>query len=270
MMEEDIKIYLKYDIYIVGGYVRDKLLGLNMYDVDFSFVITNQNESTQKCIDIYTGYKLMKEYLLDNNFDICKEYQNTVTIKAKFPKTSKYNFITQQFDKPLIGDFVLARKEEYNRDTRIPFVSLGRLEDDLLRRDFTVNAMAFDLSIDKMDSTTVIDMFDGQKDLKNKILRTPRVSYKTMYEDPLRILRAFRFNITKNFEFTEELEETFTNNMLLNRIFEIVSIEHIREELYKMFKHSTSKSLHLLNKINNPEFIDKLFKNIWLKPTLEN
>lgn len=58
--------------------------------------------------------------------------------------------------------------------------------------------------------------------------------------------------------------------MLLNRIFEIVSIERIREELYKMFKHSTSKSLHLLNKINNPEFIDKLFENIWLKPTLEN
>jgi tRNA nucleotidyltransferase/poly(A) polymerase len=249
----------EYNIYIVGGYVRDNLLGILSNDIDFCFVINSKTH-----ISVEDGYKLMKEYLINEGFKIYQENEKTVTLKAKFPENNKkYDFITKQFNKNIYGDFVLSRKEIYNNNSRIPLVELGTLEDDLLRRDFTINAMALD------SSHNLIDLFNGQEDLKNKILRTPIDPNITMYEDPLRIIRALRFHITKNMIFSEELEQIFSNNILIDRIFTIVSIERIREELLKMFKFSTIKSIKILNIIKSETFLDKLFNIIWLKPTTE-
>jgi len=246
------------NIYIVGGYVRDKLLGIKSNDIDFCFVINQNNEN----ILIEDGFQIMKKWILDEGFTIFLETPSMVTIRAKFPNLRKYNeFIGET------ADFVLSRKELfYNNDSRKPEVIVGTLEDDLSRRDFTINAMALDIN------GNLIDFHNGMNDLDNKILRTPNNPLKTMLDDPLRVLRAIRFSITKDFEISNELFDAIINNEVLDKLFNVVSIDRIREELTKMFIFSTPKTIKILMKIDckSPNFINKLFENkIWLKPTVE-
>jgi tRNA nucleotidyltransferase/poly(A) polymerase len=111
------------------------------------------------------------------------------TIRAKFPADHKFA--------KLDADFVMARKEVgYVEGTRRPILELGTLEDDLIRRDFTVNAMAED------EDGNLIDLFNGQIDLQRMVLITPKAPKITFDEDPLRIIRAIRFSITKGFSLT--------------------------------------------------------------------
>jgi len=239
--------------------VRDNLLGIKSNDIDFCFVI-EQNEN--QIITIEEGFQMMKEWLLNQGFTIFLETPVMVTIRAKFP--SKSDFLSYN---GLTCDFVLARKELYYEDnSRHPIFTLGNLADDLYRRDFTVNAMAMDLD------GNIIDLFNGKQDLNNKILITPRSPQLTMLDDPLRILRAIRFCVTKDFNMDVKILNAMCNTDIQYKLFNVVSIDRIRDELTKMFKHSTIKTLNILNKINNliPGFIDKLFQNgLWLKPTNE-
>lgn len=246
-----------YQIYLVGGYVRDKLLNIESKDIDFCFVINRTNVN----ITISQGFQIMKEYLIEENFDIFLENLNMLTIRARFPKSDKFKKFYN-----LTADFVLARKEKYNNKSRHPCVEIGTLYDDLLRRDFTINSMAIDLD------GNLIDLFNGQEDLKNKILKTSNKPLVTMLDDPLRVLRAIRFSITKEFNIDSELFDAISNQDVLDKLFNIISLDRIREELFKMFKYSTSESIKVLTKIDAkiPGFIDKLFKNnLWLKPTTE-
>ncbi len=250
----------KYKIYIVGGYVRDKLMGIKSNDIDFCFVI-KQNENQN--ITIEEGFQMMKTWLQNEGFTIFLETPSMVTIRAKIP--SKLEFLEYH---GLTADFVLARKEIlYNDGTRHPIVTIGNLWDDLFRRDFTVNAMAMDLN------GSIIDFFGGNGDLQNKLLRTPRSPHLTMMDDPLRILRALRFCVTKEFTIDVKILNAICDNEIQHKLFNVVSSDRIREELTKMFKHSTIATLYLLNKINTlvPGFVDKLFEHtrIWLKPTSE-
>ena len=246
---------MNYKIYIVGGYVRDQFLNINSKDIDFCFVINKTNEN----ITISQGFNIMKEILIKEDFKIFLETPNMLTIRAKFPNIIKYKEFSN-----LTADFVLARKEKYNEESRHPIVEVGTLYDDLFRRDFTVNAIAMDLS------GNIIDLFNGREDLKNKILKTPNNPILTMLDDPLRVLRAIRFSVTKELEIDRKLFEAISRKDVLNKLFNVVSVERIREELLKMFKYSTSKSIKILSEIDSriPGFINKLFDNeIWLKPT---
>jgi tRNA nucleotidyltransferase/poly(A) polymerase len=135
------------------------------------------------------------------------------------------------------------------------------LYDDLERRDFTLNALAKD------DDGTIIDFFDGMTDLKKGLLRTPLPCEETFHDDPLRILRAIRFSITKGFTIPDEMAE-----VIAHYDFEVhmavVSEERIREELLKCFKHDTAGTLKKLWQF--PFLMDYVFRtNIWLKPTVE-
>jgi tRNA nucleotidyltransferase/poly(A) polymerase len=139
---------------------------------------------------------------------------------------------------------------------------LGALEDDLLRRDFTINAMAED------EHGNIIDLFNGLEHLKEKRLKTPQPVKKSFDDDPLRILRAIRFAITKDMTIPYMLDYEIRNYDYDEKMH-VVSTERIREELYKCFKHDTLLTLNYLDQFSSLCYY--IFKNniLWLKPTME-
>ena len=241
-----------FTFYEVGGKVRDEILGLKSKDVDYvavpnSFLLKNYTEAPKM-------FKVLSNYLADQKFEIFLETSDCYTIRARFPKDHKYQGV---------ADFVMARKEiGYIPGTRTPIVKPGTLFDDLERRDFTLNALA------KGDDGKIIDYFDGMKDLKNKILRTPIDCKITFDDDPLRILRAIRFAITKGFEIPMSMYKVIWGYDYNDKM-SVVSGERIREELYKCFKHDTLQTMRYLN--SYPNLRNYIFEktDLWLKPTFE-
>lgn len=235
-------------IFKVGGCVRDGLLGVKTKDIDFTFVLDDLNKTVEQ------GFKEMEQWMIDQGFTIFLSVPEMFTIRAKFPADHKFA--------KLDADFVMARKEVgYVEGTRRPILELGTLEDDLVRRDFTVNAMAED------EDGNLIDLFNGQLDLQNMILATPQAPKVTFNEDPLRIIRAIRFAITKGFSL--RYLDYYMHNFDYENKMGVVSIERIREELLKCFKHDTLQTLEMLNYF--PALKQYVFKNniLWLKPTFE-
>lgn len=188
--------------YVIGGYVRDLLL--KRYSKDIDIVCAG------------SGIKLAEEVARMNGRD------TSVTVFK--------NFGTAMLK---IGDteieFVGARKESYRRESRKPIVEDGTLEDDQLRRDFTINALA--LSLNKENYGELIDPFDGVKDLKKKIIKTPQDPDVTFSDDPLRMMRAIRFASQLGFDINPESFDSIQKNK--ERI-EIVSKERVTDELNKI------------------------------------
>lgn len=240
-------------IFKVGGCVRDEILGIDSKDIDFTFVLDNLERTVEE------GFQVMTQYLEHKEFTIFLSTPEMFTIRAKFPKGD--------INEGLVADFVLARKEVgYKQGTRQPILELGTLEDDLIRRDFTLNAMAVDYD------GNLIDLFEGKEDLERKILRTPLPSDKTMMDDPLRFIRALRFSITKGFSIHPDIFDSMTQKNILDKLENVVSAERIREEVYKMMKHDTVKSLELFSHVEDilPGFTKLVFgRGLWLKPTFE-
>jgi poly(A) polymerase len=238
-------------IYQVGGCVRDKLLGIKPKDYDFVFV--------SDVSDISGAFTEMMTYLQRKGFTIFLSTSDCFTIRAKFPPTHEFKHMT--------ADFVLARKElHYTDNSRKPVCIPGTLYDDLERRDFTVNAMAED------ESGHLIDYFNGVHDLRAGILRTPIDPQRSFGDDPLRLLRAMRFAITKDFTFSSEVDAAFATPQLWNKLKTTVSKERIREELHKCFAHNSIKSIRYLQKLDQIDstILDSiLHEPIWLKPTME-
>jgi tRNA nucleotidyltransferase/poly(A) polymerase len=146
-------------------------------------------------------------------------------------------------------------------------LELGTLEDDLIRRDFTLNALAED------EHGNIIDLFGGLEDLKNGLLRTPLPAAQTMMDDPLRFLRALRFHITKGFKIDGEIFKAMQQPDIKKKLVDVVSAERIREEVFKMMKHDTVRTMRMLHHIEIdfiPNFIRLIFdRGLWLKPTFE-
>jgi len=241
-------------IFKVGGCVRDELLGVKSKDIDFTFVLDNLDKTVEE------GFQEMTDWMQGEGFEIFLSTPDCFTIRAKFPKGSG--------NEKLVADFVMARKEVgYIPGTRRPILELGTLEDDLIRRDFTLNAMAVD------EDGNLIDWFNGREDLKNGVLRTPLPAEQTMMDDPLRFLRAIRFSVTKGFEPHRDIFIAMQNPEIKDKLMQTVSAERIREEVFKMMKHDTVKSLRLLHHIEEdfiPGFTSMIFgRGLWLKPTFE-
>jgi len=240
-------------LFKVGGCVRDEFLGLVSKDIDFTFVLDELDQTVEQ------GFSDMETWMTDKGFQIFLSTPEMFTIRAKFPKGD--------LNEGLVADFVMARKEiGYVEGTRRPILALGTLEDDLIRRDFTLNAMAVD------EDGNLIDLFEGRIDLENGILRTPLDAKVTMMDDPLRILRAFRFSITKGFTIHPTIWDAAKQPFILEKLENVVSAERIRDEVFKMMKHDTVQTLALFTQIEAaiPGFTKLVFgRGLWLKPTFE-
>jgi len=240
-------------IVIVGGCVRDEMLGIESNDIDFTFILPDLTKTVEE------GFDVMTKHLTDNGFKIFLSTPDCFTIRAMFPKGHDHE--------GTVADFVLARKESgHIEGTRLAEFELGTLEDDLLRRDFKVNAMA------KTLDGTIIDPFNGAQDLKDMILDTPRDPMVTMIDDPLRMIRAVRFSITKGFTIAPRVWDAMKQPELIVRLQETVSTERIREELSKAFKHDTLRTLRTLTQLDSvlPGFLEACFpKEITLLPSMK-
>jgi tRNA nucleotidyltransferase/poly(A) polymerase len=245
-----------FKFYEVGGCVRDEILGLKSKDIDY--VAVPSDGLLKDVTSAYNMFIILKSYLIEEDFELFLVTPDCFTIRAKFPKGHKYQGV---------ADFVMARKEiGYIPDTRQPIIVPGTLYDDLERRDFTLNALAKD------ENGEIIDYFDGIWALENKMLLTPLDSKVTMMDDPLRLLRAFRFSITKGFTISPRIWETCLMDGIVEKLDKVVSQERIRDEVFKMMKHDTLKTLELFERIRlvNPNILTIMFgKGIWLKPTNE-
>lgn len=188
------------EVYVVGGYVRDLLLGRETKDIDISVV----------------GDGVAFARLVQKEFST-----STVVAFEKFG-TARLAFEGVEVE------FVGTRREEYRPDSRKPIVTVGSIEDDLRRRDFTVNAMAASLLPDRFG--LLIDPFDGRRDLERRLLRTPLDPSATFSDDPLRMMRGFRFAAQLGFRLTAEALEAV--RAMQDRIA-IVSTERVRDEFLK-------------------------------------
>ncbi|MBN1987315.1 MAG: HD domain-containing protein [Prolixibacteraceae bacterium] len=193
---------MQQETYVIGGYVRDLFLQRNSKDIDI--------------VTVGSGIDLAK-----------KVAQN---LHPKPAVTVFKNFGTAMLKyKNLEIEFVGARKESYQRNSRKPVVENGSLEDDQNRRDFTINALA--LGLNSVNFGELIDPFHGMEDLKNKIIRTPLDPSVTFSDDPLRMMRAIRFSTQLRFEIeTKTLQAIATNKERIK----IVSPERIIDELNKI------------------------------------
>jgi poly(A) polymerase len=236
----------KFKEYLVGGAVRDEILGLSNKDLDYVFVFEDldENQTAEECFnEMYQNIQERGEIFLST--------PSCYTIRYKDRETKE------------VKDVVMARKEiGYVPGTRTPIVKPGTLYDDLERRDATLNALAKD------DDGTIIDYFNGLTHLKYGILRTPLDPIKTFDDDPLRVIRFIRFSITKGFTIPDDIDRVIQKYDYDNKMG-VVSTERIREELLKCFKHNTLLTLWQLNCF--PNLRDYIFKNnlLWLKPTME-
>lgn len=241
-----------FKFYEVGGKVRDEILGIESKDVDY--VAVPGEDLLKDISSAHSMFGLLEGYLKTEGFEIFLVTSDCFTIRAKFPKGHKYQGV---------ADFVMARKEVgYIPGTRNPMVIPGSLYDDLERRDFTLNALAKD------GEGKIIDFFDGLKHLEAGQLITPLDCEVTFNDDPLRILRAIRFCITKGFYMGSKMEEVIQGYDYEQKMG-VVSVERIREELFKCFKYDTIKTLRVLHefpKLRNYVFQDNI---LWLKPTME-
>ncbi len=189
------------ECYAVGGFVRDLIIGRHSKDIDF--------------VTVGSGIELAR------------------AVAARMPRAhvAVYrNYGTAQIHRgELELEFVGARRESYRRDSRNPIVEDGTLDDDLARRDFTINAMA--IRVNKEGFGEVVDRYDGLGDIERRLIRTPLDPDITFSDDPLRMMRAVRFATQLDFKLFPETFEAIKRNA--HRI-EIITAERIKDELFKI------------------------------------
>lgn len=188
-------------IFVVGGFVRDIILNRTRNEIDILVVGDGPafaNELADKLgISTVAVYK---------NFGTAHFIYNNIAL-----------------------EFVGARKESYKKNSRNPKVEIGTFDDDINRRDFTINSLA--VSLNKKNFGELIDRFDGVADIKNQLIKTPLDPFQTFDDDPLRIMRAFRFSTQLGFNIHESLLEAA--GKMAERL-KIVSQERISDEFMKI------------------------------------
>jgi len=216
---------LQMDTFVIGGFVRDFIL----------------NRGDARDIDVVA---------IGDGIKLAKQVAKNLTSKPKIQVFKTYGTAMLKLDTIEI-EFVGARKESYNQDSRNPSVENGSLEDDQNRRDFTINALALNLS--EEDFGNLLDPFNGVKDLEKKIIKTPLNPNITYSDDPLRMLRAIRFATQLDFFIETKSLEAITNNS--NRI-KIITNERIVTELNKILQsQKPSKGFLLLEKTGLLQYI---------------
>lgn len=200
------KIYVSakkcgYEIYVVGGYVRDMLMGRVSKDMDFVVVGEAMRFADQLKKDLH------------------------LRTLVRYPRFG--TFMARYYGYEL--EFVNAREESYEDTSRKPQTKQADLLTDLSRRDFTINTLAMDISPEKFGQ--IIDVYGGRSDISNKIIRTPLKPERTFYDDPLRMMRAVRFASRLRFRIEQE---TYQAIAVVAQRLSIISAERIRDEFNKI------------------------------------
>lgn len=213
---------LNFPVYLVGGFVRDLLLGKPGKDIDL--------------VCVGSGIKLARTVasFLPAGRTGGPDRRAGKAGHTGEPESTKVT-VFKSFGTAMIThggyemEFVGARKESYRRNSRKPLVEDGSLEDDLRRRDFTINAMA--ISLNRQDYGNLLDPYNGRQDLKRRIIKTPLDPEITFSDDPLRMMRAIRFATQLEFDIDPGTIEAIVRNAPR---LEIVSKERITDELNKI------------------------------------
>ncbi len=193
---------LNYKAFVIGGYVRDRLLARPSKDVDV--------------------------VCLGSGIELALHFASKLTPRPKVTTFKRFGTAMLRY-KNMEIEFVGARKESYRSDSRKPTVEDGSLEDDQNRRDLTINALA--VSLNKNNFGEIVDPFNGLIDLENKLLRTPLEPGRTFSDDPLRMMRTIRFMTQLDFKIHPETLEAIKKN---RQRIKIISQERITTELEKM------------------------------------
>ena len=209
----DVADDMQLECYLVGGYVRDIFLDQPSDDID--------------CVVVGSGIKIATEL---------KKRLGRKAYLSVFKNfgTAQVKIMSSGNRPPVEIEFVGARRESYQRDSRKPIVEDGTLEDDQNRRDFTINAMAICLNKDRFGE--LVDPFGGLDDLWDGIIRTPLDPDITFSDDPLRMLRCIRFATRFNFLIEDETFKALERN---TERLKIISKERISEELNKILMTKT-------------------------------
>ncbi len=216
-----------FSVYLVGGFVRDLFLERKKNEMDF--LILGDGVEFAQTVAIKLGIK---------NISIYKNFG-----------TAHFSFRNQNYE------FVGARKESYNNNSRKPIVESGKFEDDISRRDFTMNTLA--ISLNKKNCGELIDIYNGIEDIKNKFIRTPVNPLITFNDDPLRIMRAFRFAAQLEFDVDPAIK---TAAKELKERIKIVSQERITDEFLKIL--ASPKPSIGIKLLFDTEVMDVIFPEI--------
>lgn len=229
----------------MGGAVRDEIMGIKTKDVDFA-------------VEAHS-FEVMKLGLEVRGFKIFESRPEYLTIRAQVPPSED-----SLYKRTKVADFVLCRKDGPTADGRRPeYVEPGGILDDLARRDFTVNAIAKDPVTHEY-----IDPHNGQADIKNKILRFVGNPMTRIQEDGLRVIRGYRFQVTKQLSVALSTDAALRSPEAA-KMLAGVSIERVNDELKKMFDFDMRASLYLINQW--PSYLlDAVFRDgLRLVPTLK-
>lgn len=214
---------LDVECYLIGGFVRDKIIGRKTKDADIVCVGDG--------IELAKG--VAKRFKPEPKFSYFKNF-GTAHLRLDFSKHNEFSKAPTSAGDGIGGEvfdleFVGARKESYRYHSRKPDVTAGTLKDDQDRRDFTINALA--VSLNENNYGKLIDPFNGIGDIENGIIRTPLDPLQTFSDDPLRMMRAIRFASQLGFTIEEKTFQAIKNDA--DRI-KIVSQERITDELIKI------------------------------------
>lgn len=218
---------LNVQVYLVGGFVRDIILKREKEEMDF-LVLGN-----------------------GNYFASCFADELNIKKVTIFKNFGTAHFKYKGFDLEFVG----ARKESYKKSSRKPLITNGSFDDDIRRRDFTINTLS--ISLNKENLGELIDKYNGLEDIKNKIIKTPLDPLKTFDDDPLRIMRTYRFASQLNFKVADYLNKAAEK--LKDRL-KIVSPERITGEFFKIL--ASPKPSVGLKLLFYPEIMSVIFPEI--------
>lgn len=256
------------DLFLVGGSVRDSLLGIDSKDIDFSVVLRDVPLDTPA----EEAFEMMLQMIISSGLHVFVVTPDKFTVRAAVPKGHSLAEFGSR-----TADFVLARKDGPYSDGRRPdWVKMGTLEDDLARRDFTVNAMAQaagefsggELLAVPPGEGKIIDLFDGQKDLEAREIVFVGRAFERIQEDALRVMRALRFQVCKGLTMSFGTVNAI-HNPLVPQLLAAISEERRREELALMFRTDTLASMQLIMQFPK-ELREAIFAGkVRLEPTLK-